>query len=109
MEAFISWLESELKKRDWQPTDLARKAGLHTASITRVLNGTRNPGPDICRAIAHALNYSPEIVFRQAGLLPPDPEEPDLEIEEAIHLFKRLREDHRQFVLRALRAWAEDE
>ena len=107
MEAFISWLESELNKRDWTPSDLARKAGLRAASVTRVLDGTRNAGPDVSLAIARALNLPDVMVFRRAGLLSSKSEiEP--EVEEAMHLFQQLEEDQREFVLRSMRAWLED-
>ncbi len=106
METFTDWLEHELKKRDWRLSNLAKKAGIDTGSVSRILNGTRQPGPEVCRAIARAFNYSPEIVFRQARLLPPAPE-PDLEVEEAIRLFEQLAADDRKRILQTLRAWTE--
>ena len=39
-------LEEELKKRPWQPADLARRAGLHSGSVSRILNGTRKAGAE---------------------------------------------------------------
>ncbi len=107
MEIFSDWLEEEIKKRTWRPTDLASKARLKTGTITRILNGTRNAGPDACSAIARALNYSPEVVFRQAGLLPPAPE-PDLEVEEVTHLFEQLATDDRKRILKIRRTWVEN-
>ena len=108
METFITWLEEELKKRAWRPADLARQGAIDTGSVSRILNGTRRPGPENCVAIAKALNYSPEVVFRQAGLLPSGPE-PDLQVEEATQLFQKLSPAQREFVLQALRAWGEEE
>lgn len=105
MESFITWLEAELIKRDWRLADLARKANLDTGSISRILSGTRKPGPEVCVAIARALNYPPEVLFRLAGLLPPDPGV-DPEEKEVLHLFRQLQAEQRKLALEALRAWA---
>ena len=71
---FTEWLNEELIKRNWSQADLARKSGLTTAGISRLVTNDRKPGPEACMSIAKAFNYHPEIVFRAAGLLPPKPE-----------------------------------
>ena len=77
---FSAWLNEELNARGWNQSDLARAAGLGRGTISNVLNNTRQPGPDICTAIADAFNLPPEFVFRRAGLLPPKKDEdPDFE------------------------------
>lgn len=106
MENFAFWLETQLKNRDWQVSDLARKAGVYVASVSRILNGTRKPGPGICLNIARALNLPPEEVFRRAGLLPPQPGV-DAEAEEMVHLFQQLEKDKRKLALSTLRVWVE--
>lgn len=69
---FSEWLMREIETRGISQAELAYKAGVSAATISHVLTGTRNAGPDLCVAIARALNYSPEYVFRIAGLLPPE-------------------------------------
>lgn len=108
MEAFITWLETELNKRDWRLADLARRANLDTGSISRILSGARKPGPEVCVAIARALNHPPEKIFRLAGLLPTDPGM-DTEEKELLHLFRQLGTQQRKLALVALRAWAEEQ
>ena len=71
MEAFTDWLETQLRVRGWQPAELARKANLGAGTLSRILSGTRRPGPEVCVAIAAVLGYPAEDVFRRAGLLPP--------------------------------------
>jgi transcriptional regulator with XRE-family HTH domain len=71
MTAFTEWLEQELKNREWRPADLAREARLGDATLSRIINGVRNPGASVCRAIAAAFVIPPEEVFRHAELLPP--------------------------------------
>ncbi len=105
MKTFGDWLENEMNDRGWRPVDLANKARISRGSLSNIINDLRRPGPDICRAIANALQVPPEKVFRQAGLLPPKPETEE-KLEEAMHLFQQLGEDQRKYVLQTLRALA---
>lgn len=68
---FESWLISEMKARYMTQSDLAKKAGVSPTAISNVLSQQRSAGTELCQAIARALGYPPEYVFRQAGLLPP--------------------------------------
>jgi transcriptional regulator with XRE-family HTH domain len=67
---FNQWLQAKLVERGWKATDLARKASLGNSTITRILDGTRNPGKDVCIAIAEVFEEEPDYVFRLAGILP---------------------------------------
>jgi DNA-binding XRE family transcriptional regulator len=69
---FVTWLETELNKRNWKRSDLARATGLSDTAITLVINGKRNPGTEMCLATAKAFQLPPESVYRHAGLLPAD-------------------------------------
>jgi len=71
---FADWLLQILEEKNWTQSELARKAGISRSAISKVISGERGPGTDICQAIATALNIPPEDVFRQAGLLPPQPD-----------------------------------
>ena len=68
----------------WYQADLARASGLTTAAISRYVNGGRSIGTDAANAIGKALNVPVEVVFRAAGLLPPE--------REAVHGMAELRE-----------------
>jgi transcriptional regulator with XRE-family HTH domain len=104
---FPEWLETELKKRGWRPSDLAQAAGLYPATVNRVLNRERQAGPDVCNAIARALGQPPEKIFRLAGLLPPLP--PAVEEEhEALGILRRLPADVRAIAMRMLRSLEPD-
>ena len=107
METFQEWLETELNRRDWRIADLARRASVDKGNLSRVLSGLRNPGPDICLAIARALNVPPEDVFRQAGILPPKAEV-DAKSEEMLHLFQQLKAEDQERLLQTARAWIEN-
>jgi transcriptional regulator with XRE-family HTH domain len=103
MESFPRWIEQELDKRGWRQSDLARRAGLSEATLSRILNGSRKAGPETCVGIAAALEVPPEHVFRIAGLLPPLPS-PVEEEQEALGLFRSLDRQMRALALGILRA-----
>lgn len=72
---FVNWLEKELENRQWTRSKLAKIAGISASSLSHIYTGKRMPGSDVCRAIADALKISPDIVYREAGLLDPIPEQ----------------------------------
>lgn len=106
MEPFTDWLEMELQKRGWSISDLARRAGVKPASLSRILSGTRGIGPDMAVSIANALKLPPVDVFRKAKLLPPSPDESE-ELREAMHLFEQLPSSDQERVLLFMRALEE--
>ncbi len=79
-QLFSAWLLDQLHQRGWSQAELARRANITKGAISHVLNETRRPGEALCKAIADALGYPPETVFRAAGLLPTiNAEDADLE------------------------------
>jgi len=71
MVTFGEWLEAELKERGWRQADLARAAGLYRQTINRVVRDERQrPDDETLQAIAKALGYDAEYVYRQAKRLP---------------------------------------
>ena len=99
---FGSWLLDEIEERKWSQADLAEKAGVTNATISRLVNGTRNPGPDLAKKLADALNYPPEFVFRIADLLPPKSES-NPTLEEANRLLSELPEEYQKQALQLVR------
>lgn len=70
---FGDWLLKRMEERGWNLSDLAQKTRVAPAQISRLINGSRGPGPKLCRSLAHALNLPEDVVFRAAGLLSPKP------------------------------------
>lgn len=68
---FVTWLESELDKRDWSQSDLSRKGDLTTAQISRVMTRQQNAGKAFLVGVAKAFRIPLEEVYRAAGELPP--------------------------------------
>jgi transcriptional regulator with XRE-family HTH domain len=71
MVTFGEWLEAELKQRGWKQADLARATNLYRQTINRVIRDERlRPDDETLQAIAKALGYDAEYVYRQAKRLP---------------------------------------
>lgn len=70
MEAFVSWINSELNERGWSRSEAARRGGFSPSALDKVIGGFSRPGPKLCRGLAHAFDMSLEEVFRKAELLP---------------------------------------
>ncbi len=97
MDEFGSWLEREVAARGWTMGDLARRAGVSDAAISRILKGLRHPSPELCRALAEALDVPAEPVFRLTGLLSPLPATgDDAPIAQVADLWRHLSAEERQ-------------
>lgn len=109
VDRFVEFLLRELQVRDWTQADLARKAGLSRMAVSAVIAGKRDPGPDLCNAIAGALELPPETVFREAGLLRDLPT-PRAKFEEiVIYRLSLLDDDQLENVLRYIKFISTDE
>lgn len=95
---FGEWLQSEMDTREWTQADIARHSGITTAQISRLVSGARGAGKQTCTAIAHALGYPPETVYRAAGLLPDVPQD-DAWLERVRALASQLDEDDKALAL----------
>jgi transcriptional regulator with XRE-family HTH domain len=98
---FSDWLMDELKVRGWDQAELARRSTVTAAQISRIVSGTRNAGPEACKAIAQALGIPPYEVFRRVGLLPSRREDPLAD--ELAHLLPLLPEEDVAILVRIAR------
>lgn len=99
MNPLSDWIFDELNQRGWTPAELAKRAGVNTGTLSRVLTGDRNAGPDLCRAIAKALGEPPEKVFRIAGLLPALATTEDTALQELMELARNMSPEDRTELL----------
>jgi transcriptional regulator with XRE-family HTH domain len=99
---FPEWLASELEKRDMRQVDLAKKSGVATAQISRILSGQRGTESKTLLAIAKALSLPPEQVYRAAGILPPAINI-DEDMERILHETEKLPKADREEVLAYIR------
>jgi transcriptional regulator with XRE-family HTH domain len=96
---FNEWLLEQLKDMDWSQADLARVSGLTRPAISNYING-RTPDEAALRKIARAFKTSPETVFRAAGILPPQVEDPWLH--EITYKASQLKGSRRDMAARLL-------
>jgi transcriptional regulator with XRE-family HTH domain len=100
------WLQSNLDRRGWSQSELARRAGLSSATVSDILSGNARPGFNFCRKVARAFELRTEEVLRIANLLDPLPPETSL-FEQARYYFNQLSEDEKDIILSQMRALVE--
>ncbi len=106
--AFGKWLLQELEDRRWSMREFARQCEVSESTISRVVSGKRNPSSDLCRRMANVLHLPPERIFREAGLLPRNPEDSP-GIKEALYLFRQLPDGERRRILLIMRTLLEEQ
>ena len=100
---FTEWIEQELARRGWKPSDLAREAGLDQGTLSNVLSGARGPGVAFCSRVAEALQLPVETVLGRAGLISLTDESTEA-ARELGYLFDRLSPEDQQRALVIVRA-----
>jgi len=108
MENFGDWLLSELDKRKMSQADLANQTRLNRGTISNIINGTKGVGHESLTLIARALRLPVEVVFRAAGLLPPQTDE-DPWVEEMSHNLGKLTGARRAIAESLVRSLIEQE
>lgn len=103
---FSDWLSDELAARDWSQADLARASGVSRAAISKTLNRTSFPSPELCSAIAKGLNIPVSEVLQKAGILPPTLET-DKDTEEMMHLFTQMTTEDQETLIGMARFFVE--
>jgi transcriptional regulator with XRE-family HTH domain len=68
VNGFSTWLEGELKARDWRQADLVKRSGINSGLLSQILSGQRSPGVETCRALAKAFGLKDIQVLQIAGL-----------------------------------------
>jgi transcriptional regulator with XRE-family HTH domain len=96
--SFMTWLDGILAERNLTRADLARRAGIGQSTLSLIGSGDRNPGSEVCLAIARALKIPPEEVLRVAGILPPVRSGSALD-DRIVHLMGLLSDDEKNMLL----------
>ncbi len=95
---FGSWLQSALDKRGWNQSELSRRSGISTGQISRLINGSRQPGLDNLTAIAEALGIPPENILREIGTWP-EKKDGSPTVEEANFVLQKLPEEEQRRIV----------
>ena len=85
---FGEWLLGEIEKSGLSYSEIGRRSGFSHARISQIVNGDK-PSADFCIAISRALNLSPMLVLRRAGLIP-QKSAGDEELEEFLFYYDNL-------------------
>lgn len=64
---FAAWLHRQLQRREWNLSDLGRKADVKPSVVSRWSRGERVPSPESCERIADALGLPLDEVLAAAG------------------------------------------
>ena len=107
MNVFAQWLDGQMRERNWSYNELARRAGVSSASVSMVMTGQQKPGVDFCRGVAGALNQAPEHVFRLAGLLPRKAERDEV-VDEILWYFEQMTPESQAHFRLIARAFVEE-
>ena len=97
MDELRAWINRECEKRYWSWRQASIRAGITPGAISAIMNGER-PGLEVCKALAHTFDVSPEYVLRMAGHLPPlqdaDSDDPEIRrtVEEIVNIWRRLKD-----------------
>jgi transcriptional regulator with XRE-family HTH domain len=70
MTAFVTWVNDELNRRGWSRSEAARRGGISSSILNKIIGGFSNPGLEACMGLSRAFNVPLEDVFRLAGILP---------------------------------------
>lgn len=100
---FPLWLQDRLEEKGWRSTELAKRAELSDAAISRILRGERKADPDTLKALARALKISEEDMFRAAGLLSAKADQEDDEWDRRImHLLSLFPAEEKEKIVKRL-------
>jgi len=97
---FPKWLQEQLDAREWRPTDLARKANLSDATVSRILKGERQADIDTLMGFAFAFNISPMAIIRKAFIFPETEKEDEVNWEDWKHLLNQMTPQEEQNIKR---------
>lgn len=104
---FPIWLQDEMDIREWRPTDLARKANLSDAAISRILKRERQADIDTLMGIAVAFNMSPMLVIRKAFVFPETEKEDEINWEDWKHLINQMTSQENENMKRIVKVTIE--
>lgn len=67
---FAAWVRTQLRRREWNESDLARKLGRSPSTVNRWMRGDRRPDTESCDLIADVLGVDVDLVLSLVGHRP---------------------------------------
>jgi transcriptional regulator with XRE-family HTH domain len=108
--AFANWVRGQLRRRQWNDAELARRLGVPNGTVSRWMTGERRPNPQSCDRVADLLGADVDMVLTLAGHRPaPAPVDPQDERAGLIAMLNRvdLTPDRLAGLEATLLAWLE--
>lgn len=93
-----SWILSELDKRDWSQSELARRSGLTRTTISKIISEQSSIGIESMTGLAKAFRLPVTEVLQQAGLIPKIPEATAKE-EQLLHMFRHMDDQDKKTIM----------
>jgi transcriptional regulator with XRE-family HTH domain len=108
VDALARLIKTRLDELGWKQAELARRSGVHPATLSAWLRedrakGTRGPDPKKLRAVALTLGIPVADVFEAAGRIVDQGLEPDEE-ERFLRMLRSLTKDGREMTFAAMQA-----
>lgn len=94
---FSGWLESELRRQELIPAQLAKRMGVTNAIISNILNDRRMPKAHTLNRIADALDLPRSDVYKAAGLIIEDDYESEI-VSRISYRIKKLSPEHQKII-----------
>ncbi len=84
-DVMVSKIKAKMDALGYKQSELAKKSGLSTSQVSRILSLESTPSQDAIASIERALKFLPGTLFRAAGILPPEPgKDPWVEAQKAV-------------------------
>ena len=99
---FTNWLKETMKQKGISQAELARRSGISPPQVSKIYNGSSEPGKVTLVAIARGLKLPAITVLRAAGILPEEPEYVPL-LDEWNAIFYELTPEDQQEILEIAR------
>ena len=109
MEAFVSWINTELDRRGWSRSEAARRGGVSDSMFSKVISGYAHPGIDFCRGVSRAFSVPLEDVFRLAGILPAKLIPPELRVNQRGVIYNIDTEERGRRIMAAFNSLSVDD
>ncbi len=87
---FRLWLAEQLRVREWNRSEAARRFAVNASTVSRWLNGDRIPSPDAADRIADALNVDLDFVLTLVGHRPPEIDVDDVFKRELMPIVRKI-------------------
>ncbi len=105
-DSLAQWLQDELNQHGWTQSELGRRVGLSSSTVSDILSSKAKPGSEFCKGVARAFGISAVEVFQRAGILPPVPPQ-TANWQRLNEMWPRLAPQDQEHVLEIVEMWVQ--